>query len=140
MKNLVTAEEKLQAAMERLLNGEPTFTDGALTKTNLYTEAQVSRATMNRYREIVQRWEDAIAVRNAASIDVEAVQRAHEALESRHRETALALAKVQGLLRQAQSDLRASATVITALYSENLLLNEQLDSIRRRALASLPNP
>lgn len=140
MKNHVTGEEKLQAAMERLLNGEPTFTDGALTKTNLYTEAQVSRATMNRHCEILQRWGEALAARNAPSIDVKAVQRAHKALESRHRETGLALTKVQGMLRQTQSDLRASATVIAALYSENLLLNEQLDSVRRRALAILPNP
>ncbi|MFZ3467538.1 hypothetical protein ACODT3_39705 [Streptomyces sp. 4.24] len=34
--------------MPRLLEGPPQRTDGRLTKENLYKEAQISRATMNR--------------------------------------------------------------------------------------------
>lgn len=44
------SEFKLRAAMERLLSGTAEHTDGRLIKENLYREAGVSRATMNRAR------------------------------------------------------------------------------------------
>ncbi|MFI9255199.1 hypothetical protein [Streptomyces sp. NPDC053069] len=42
----------LRAAMERLFAGRPTCTDGRLVKENLYRDAGVSRATMNRVHRI----------------------------------------------------------------------------------------
>ncbi|MER8785508.1 hypothetical protein NKH60_30580 [Mesorhizobium sp. M1006] len=42
------SEAALRAAMERLLDGRPDRTDGALTVSNLAREASVSRATANR--------------------------------------------------------------------------------------------
>lgn len=42
------SEAALRAAMERLLDGRPERTDGALTVANLAREAGVSRATANR--------------------------------------------------------------------------------------------
>lgn len=135
------AEDKLEAAMERLLMGEPTVTEGALTKESLYKEAEVSRATMNRHPELLMRWDKAVALHKAEGVDFDlSATRAREALESRHRELVSAFSKSQESLRQAESDLRASATVITALYSENSLLNEKLDSIHRRGLSVLPEP
>jgi hypothetical protein len=53
-----TTEDALRNAMRRLLAGTPQRTNGALTKTNLYKEAQVSRATMNRAVEIMAEWDD----------------------------------------------------------------------------------
>lgn len=55
------AEDALEAAMHRLLSGTPVVTDGALTKNNLFREAGVSRATMNRSTHIVSTWERAVA-------------------------------------------------------------------------------
>jgi hypothetical protein len=48
--------QALLDAMDRLLHGEPLFTDGELTETNLYREAKRSRATLNRYPEIKQKF------------------------------------------------------------------------------------
>jgi hypothetical protein len=51
--------QSLLDAMGRLLRGEPLFTDGELTEANLYREAKRSRATLNRYPEIKQRFSEA---------------------------------------------------------------------------------
>src|SRR6266540_3032263 len=48
--------QALLDAMDRLLRGQPLFTDGELTEANLYREAKRSRATLNRYPEIKQRF------------------------------------------------------------------------------------
>lgn len=47
----------LRAAMTRLLAGRPERTDGRLTKENLWREAQVSRATMNRAQDLLAEWD-----------------------------------------------------------------------------------
>jgi len=49
-------ETKLRAAMQRLLNGTPQRTDGALTKENLAREAAVSHATVHRAETILSEW------------------------------------------------------------------------------------
>lgn len=49
-------ETKLRAAMQRLLNGTPQCTDGALTKENLAREAAVSHATVHRAETILSEW------------------------------------------------------------------------------------
>ena len=49
-------ETKLRAAMQRLLNGTPQHTDGALTKENLAREAAVSHATVHRAETILSEW------------------------------------------------------------------------------------
>ena len=51
----------LRGAMQRLFAGKPQRTDGRLTKENLWREAQVSRATMNRARPILAEWDARIA-------------------------------------------------------------------------------
>ena len=50
-------ETKLRAAMQRLLDGAPLRTDGALTKENLAREAEVSHATVHRAHEILTEWD-----------------------------------------------------------------------------------
>src|SRR5262249_17632529 len=54
-------------AMDRLLRGEPLFTDGDLTEANLYREAKRSRATLNRYPEIKHRFSEAKGRRRESS-------------------------------------------------------------------------
>lgn len=51
----------LREAMNRLLAGQPKHTDGRLIKENLWKEAGVSRATMNRATEILANWNIRIA-------------------------------------------------------------------------------
>ncbi|MFE0739642.1 hypothetical protein ACFW2N_32715, partial [Streptomyces sp. NPDC058855] len=51
----------LRAAMARLFEGRPQRTDGRLTKENLYKEAQVSRATMNRAHAVLAEWDEHLA-------------------------------------------------------------------------------
>jgi hypothetical protein len=46
----------LQEAMQRLLEGRPSRTDGALTIANLARKAGVSRATANRASDIIDRF------------------------------------------------------------------------------------
>lgn len=63
------SEKKLREAMGRLLSGKPTRTDGRLLKENLYREAGVSRATMNRATTVLAEWGQAVTgpqPRNAA--------------------------------------------------------------------------
>lgn len=55
------SERKLREAMRRLLDGKPTRTDGRLLKENLYKEAGVSRATMNRATTVLTEWAEAVS-------------------------------------------------------------------------------
>lgn len=50
------SEAKLQKAMERLLADRPKRTDGRIIRENLYREAGVSHATMNRHPVILEEW------------------------------------------------------------------------------------
>ncbi|MEY9877903.1 hypothetical protein ABH931_007427 [Streptacidiphilus sp. MAP12-33] len=50
-------ELALREAMDRLFAGAAQNTDGKLTENNLWREAGVSRATMNRAPEILAEWD-----------------------------------------------------------------------------------
>jgi hypothetical protein len=54
--------------MHRLLTGAAHRTDGRLTKQNLWKEARVSRATMNRAHTILAEWDDQIAQRRSLPV------------------------------------------------------------------------
>ncbi|MEU0884056.1 hypothetical protein ABZ345_36135 [Lentzea sp. NPDC005914] len=56
----------VRTAMHRLLTGAACRTDGRLTKQNLWKEAGVSRATMNRAHTILAEWDDHVAQRSTA--------------------------------------------------------------------------
>ncbi|MFF4052980.1 hypothetical protein ACFYZ5_40775 [Streptomyces chartreusis] len=47
-------------ATERLFTGQPTRTDGKLTKNNLWREAGVSQATMNRATSVLADWDNRV--------------------------------------------------------------------------------
>jgi chromosome segregation ATPase len=108
---------RLHEAMQRLFAGTPQHTDGTLTKNNLWREAQVSRATMNRAVDILAAWDARVAV-SPAGVAVRQRDEELEHLRSRlrdsHRER-----------RQLQDQLNAAATVIAALYNENTVLRRQ---------------
>lgn len=121
---------RLREAMDRLLTGRPKHTDGRLIKDNLWKEAGVSRATMNRATEILADWNtritacDGFTPREARKNDELATLRA--ALADKTREcTELA------------HRLDEAATAIAALHHDNTLLRQELD--HRGQLVGLSN-
>jgi len=122
-------ETKLRAAMQRLLDGTPERTDGALTKENLAREAAVSHATVHRAETILQEW-NARADQPAARItpgvrDDEALTGLRAALRDANQ-------KITTL----NGRLDALATVTANLYRENQALRAALG--HRTQIASLP--
>jgi chromosome segregation ATPase len=116
-----TTDDELRNAMSRLLAGTPQHTKGALTKTNLYKEAQVSRATMNRAVEIIAEWDDHLSQRDGPPPE-----------QARRDDELDKLAKKLKDTQAERADLRkkldAAATVIAALYHDNQALREHLNS------------
>lgn len=106
--------QRLREAMERLFNGQPQHTDGKLTKNNLWREAQLSRATMNRATDILAEWDNRI---NDSPVGAAARQRDDEIEDLR---CSLRTARLES--RQLQDRLDAAATVIAALAAENAAL------------------
>ncbi|MBC9005716.1 hypothetical protein ACWIGG_28455 [Micromonospora aurantiaca (nom. illeg.)] len=108
---------QLLEAMQRLLAGTPQHTDGRLTKNNLYREAGVSRATMNRASDILATW-DAHVSRSPAGT---AARRRDDDLDRLRHDLKASRARC----RELQHHLDAAATVIAALAAENDALRRQ---------------
>jgi hypothetical protein len=119
-------ETKLRAAMQRLLNGTPQRTDGALTKENLAREAAVSHATVHRAETILSEWNTRIdqpPARTAPSDGAITGLRA-------------ALRDANQKITTLNGKLDALATVTANLYRENQALRAALG--HRTQLAPLP--
>lgn len=105
-------DKKLRDAMQRLLSGQSTRTDGRLTKANLHIEAGVSRATMNRAGALLTEWDAAVCR------DITPRSRRVAELEA----MVTKLKKTLAELRQANTELRrknqAAATVIAELSAQ----------------------
>lgn len=112
--------EALRAAMLRLFEGKPQRTDGRLTKENLWREAQVSRATMNRATTILAQWDTHIAQHGAATAGEarrdEEISRLRAKLADKTQECTLL-----------KKRLGAAATAIAALHHDNTLLRQELE-------------
>jgi chromosome segregation ATPase len=92
------SEASLRAAMERLLDGRPERTDGALTVTNLAREAGVSRATANRAGDLLAQFRAAEARHRRSS--PQALKKRMRALEAELRAVRGAeLAELRALVR-----------------------------------------
>jgi hypothetical protein len=117
----VTAQtaQALRAAMQRLFAGKPQRTDGRLTKQNLWQEAGVSRATMNRAHTILAEWDTHLAEHGTATPGEarrdEEIQSLKRKLADKTRECTLL-----------QKRLDAAATAIAVLHHDNTLLREEL--------------
>jgi hypothetical protein len=109
--------QRLHQAMERLFNAEPQHTDGRLTKNNLWREARLSRATMNRATDILAEWDARIGDSPAGAA---ARQRDDEIDNLRS-----SLRAVRLEAGQLQDRLDAAAVVIAALTNENAALRRQ---------------
>lgn len=117
----VTAQtaQALRAAMQRLFAGKPQRTDGRLTKQNLWQEAGVSRATMNRAHTILEEWDLHIAQHGTAT---PGEARRDEDIAELKRKLADKTRECTTLQRR----LDAAATAIAALHHDNTLLREEL--------------
>jgi hypothetical protein len=122
-------ERKLRGAMQRLLDGVPLRTDGAITKENLAREANVSHASVYRAESILAEWDAKVALPILRS-----------AGEVRRDET---IAELQAKLRTANrritelnGKLDALASVTANLYHENRILRSKLH--QRSDIAALP--
>jgi septal ring factor EnvC (AmiA/AmiB activator) len=108
----LATESKLRNAMERLLSGQPTRTDGRLTKANLHIEAGVSRATMNRATAVMKDWDSAVKT--------DATPRSRRVAELEA--TVTQLKTTMARLRQSNTELerknQAAATVIAELSTQ----------------------
>ncbi|WP_405797302.1 hypothetical protein [Streptomyces longwoodensis] len=110
----------LKAAMARLFEGRPQRTDGRLTKENLYKEAQVSRATMNRAHAILAEWDAHVAAHGKTTPG-----------EAKRDSTIANLKKRLTAKTQEctllENKLKAAHTAIAALFHDNTALRQQLD-------------
>lgn len=123
------AEQALFDAMARLFDGRPQRTDGRLIKNNLYREAGVSRATMNRATTVLAEWDARMAARgpdkSAAATDEEVAKLRADLSQARRANQDL------------QQRLEAAATVIGALHADNVQLRSRIPA-RGAPVVSLP--
>jgi chromosome segregation ATPase len=110
----------LRSAMSRLLAGKPACTDGRLIKENLYKEAGVSRATMNRAKAILSDWDHAVAERGSLT---PGEARRDEQIDALRKQLASKTRECTMLQRR----LDAAATAIAALHHDNTALREQIN-------------
>ena len=109
----------LRAAMTRLFEGRPQRIDGRLTKENLYKEAQVSRATMNRAYAILAEWDAHLAAHG--KVTPGEAKRDATIADLKKRLTA----KTQECTLL-ENKLKAAHTAIAALFHDNEALRQQL--------------
>jgi hypothetical protein len=112
-------ERALREAMNRLFSHKPRRTDGRLIKDNLWKEAGVSRATMNRATTILAEWDQRQAAAGAPGQPQK--RQSPEVQRLRQR-----LRKSSRRCHQLQQQVDAAAIVIAALYADNTALREQL--------------
>jgi small-conductance mechanosensitive channel len=122
-------ETKLREAMQRLLNGAPQHTDGALTKENLAREAGVSHATVHRAETVLAEW-------NARVDQPPARTTPSTPGDDTVTELRAALRDANQKITALNGRLDALATVTANLYRENQALRAALD--HRTQLAPLP--
>ncbi|MET8292363.1 hypothetical protein ABZV80_45845 [Streptomyces sp. NPDC005132] len=111
-------ERALREAMERLFTGTPARTDGKLTKNNLWREAGISRATMNRATAVLAEWNDRTRHSPASLRDQQQrdeISRLRRLPKGNRQER-----------QQLQRQVDAAATVIATLLAENAATREQL--------------
>lgn len=124
------SERKLRVAMERLLAGTAERTDGRLVKENLYREAGVSRATMNRATTVLEEWSRRVDGTQPRDQEIETLRRA---LSEQRAETRRMRQQVQEL----EAQLTIAATAIAELHVENQLLRGE---DRTRGITPLRRP
>lgn len=115
--------DALEEAMQRLLEGRPARTDGALTIANLAREAGVSRATANRATAILRQFREHLST--AADADLP------DTLRDKIRTPTAQLAELRRSEHQEITDLRSTVSTLAqhvqALTLENHALRTALE-------------
>ena len=124
------SERKLRAAMERLLSGTPERTDGRLLKENLYREAGVSRATMNRATTVLEEWSRRVDGTQPRDQEI-------EALRSAISEQRAEIRRLRERIQELEAQLTIAATATAELHVENQLLRGE---DRTRGITPLRRP
>lgn len=124
------SERMLRAAMERLLAGTAERTDGRILKENLYREAGVSRATMNRATTVLEDWSRRVDGTQPRDQEIEALRRS---LTEQRAETRRLRRRIQEL----EAQLTIAATATAELHVENQLLR---DDDRTRGVTPIRRP
>lgn len=109
------SERKLREAMDRLLAGAPLRTDGRLIKENLYREAEVSRATMNRATAVLEEW-------NRRVVGTQPRDKEIENLKRQLREQRAEIRLLRTRVKELEVQLTIAATTVAELHVENELL------------------
>ena len=120
-----STEQRLRAAMKRLVEGSAQHTDGAYTVSNLAREAQVSRATANRALDILSEFRSTQP--GPADIHGQGTSPQEEDNESELRKRVRTLTAE---ITRIQEEKEALAVATLALFEENRLLNERLTADR----------
>ena len=100
--------------------GRPQRTDGRLIKDNLWKEADVSRATMNRATRILAEWDSRVTDCGGFT---PGEARKNDELATLRTKLADKTRECTALHHQ----LDAAATAITALHHDNVLLRQELE-------------
>lgn len=109
------SERRLREAMDRLLAGTAERTDGRLIKENLYREAGVSRATMNRAKSVLDEWTRRVDGTQPRDREIESLNHSLS-------ERATQIKDLRARVRELQDQLTIAATAIAELHAENQLL------------------
>ena len=112
-------ERKLRDAMERLLTGAAVRTDGRIIKENLYREAGVSRATMNRATAVMDEW--------SRRVDgtPQPRDREIESLRGALAERNIQIKQLRERMSELETQLTIAATSVAELHVANQLLREE---------------
>ncbi|MCE7482492.1 hypothetical protein LZG07_11240 [Microbacterium profundi] len=118
--------------MERLLTGTAKHTDGRLIKENLYREAGVSRATMNRTRSVLEEWS-----RRADGVQ----PRDKEVEDLKHKLTVqrTEVRRLRARIQDFESQLTIAATAVSELHVENQLLRGEDPTRNVSPIRSMPD-
>ncbi len=108
-------ERKLRDAMERLLTGAAVRTDGRIIKENLYREAGVSRATMNRATALMDEWSQRVDGTQPRDCEIEALKQSLAARSAQ-------LKEIRARVHELEDQLTIATTAIAELHAENQLL------------------
>lgn len=109
------SERKLRDAMERLFAGTALRTDGRLIKENLYREADVSRATMNRATEVLEDWARRVEGSQPRDRELESLRQALAERDAK-------ITKIRARVRELEAQLTIAATAVAELHIDNQLL------------------
>lgn len=125
-------ERKLRAAMERLLTGAAVRTDGRIIKENLYREAGVSRATMNRATALMDEWSQRVGGTQPRDHEIESLRGALA-------ERALQIKQLRQRVTELETQLTIAATSVAELHVANQLLREEDPTRNVTAMTRAPS-